>query len=285
MKVNFRQSWLNLLKATEANKPQVLTGFGISLMAAAVPLAVIGTVKACKKIKDKKKEQAIEIQIRTGDPETKVDEDSIDIPTKEVVKSTWMYYVPSALSLGLGAFCVIASTKEGLKRTAAMAAAYQLSESAFNEYRNATKQVVGEKKEDEIQSRLMRDKMELMTDNEGHVVNIYDTRDGSQLCFDYWSGRYFYSDVDYIRSQINRVNETMLRESMAFDGFASLNDVYTAIGLPKTGAAEDLVWRLKDEGLIELKSSTYMTVDDRPCWVMAFTKPPRHLPSWMMDRM
>ena len=127
--------------------------------------------------------------------------------------------------------------------------------------------------------------MELVTDNDGHIINIYDTRDGTQLCFDYWSGRYFYSDVEYIKSQINRVNEAILRDSMAFDGFASLNDVYRAIGLPDSGAAEDLVWRLKNEGLIELKSSTYITVDDRPCWVLAFTKPPVHIPSWMMDRM
>ena len=285
MKIDFRQSWLNLLKAADANKPQVLTGFGVSLMVAAVPLAIVGTVQACKKIKDKKKDIAVEIQVNSGDPDTKVDEDSIELSTKDIVKASWKYYIPTVLSLGTGAFCVIASTKEGLKRTAAMAAAYQLSESAFNEYRNATKQVVGDKKEDEIQNRIMRDRMELMTDEDGHVVNIYDTRDGTQLCFDYWSGRYFYSDVDYIRSQINRVNENMLRESMAFDGFASLNDVYTAIGLPRTGAAEDLVWRLKDEGLIELKSSTYMTVDDRPCWVLAFNKPPRHIPSWIMDRM
>ena len=285
MKVNFRQAWLNLLKAGEANKPQVLTGIGLSLMVAAVPLAVVGTVQACKKIKDKKKDLAMEIKVNSGDPDTVVDEDSIEISTKEIVKTSWKYYIPTILSLGTGAFCIIASTKEGLKRTAAMAAAYQLSESAYNEYRNATKEVVGDKKENEVQTKIMRDRMELMTDDEGHVINIYDTRDGAQLCFDYWSGRYFYSDVDYIRSQINRVNENMLRESMAFDGFATLNDVYTAIGLPRTGAAEDLVWRLKDEGLIELKSSTYMTVDDRPCWVLAFNKPPRHLPTWMMDRM
>ena len=285
MKVNFRQAWLNLLKAGEANKPQVLTGIGISLMVAAVPLAVVGTVQACRKIKDKKKDLAMELKVNSGDPDTVVDEDSIEISTKEIVKTSWKYYIPTILSLGTGAFCIIASTKEGLKRTAAMAAAYQLSESAYNEYRNATKEVVGDKKENEVQTKIMRDRMELMTDDEGHVINIYDTRDGAQLCFDYWSGRYFYSDVDYIRSQINRVNENMLRESMAFDGFATLNDVYTAIGLPRTGAAEDLVWRLKDEGLIELKSSTYMTVDDRPCWVLAFNKPPRHLPTWMMDRM
>lgn len=285
MKVDFKQAWTNIFKAANANKPQLLTGVGTGCLLLAVPLAVIATVQTCKKIEEKKQEIAQDIQSQSEDIDTPVDKDSIELEPKDVAKIAWRYYIPTAFAMVTGAACTIVSTKESLKRTAAMAAAYQLSESAFNEYRSATREVVGDKKESEIEKKIMKDRMELITDNDGHIVNIYDTRDGTQLCFDYWSGRYFYSDVEYIKSQINRVNEATLHDSMAFDGFASLNDVYRAIGLPDTGAGEDLVWRLRDEGLIELKSSSYLTVDDRPCWILAFTKPPRHIPSWMMDRM
>jgi len=284
MKVDFKRSWLNLFKLAEAHKPEVLTGFGISLMAAAVPLAVVATVKTCKKVEDKKDEIAKDIQAQNNDTIVPVDTDAIEIPPKEVVKLGWKYYIPSALALTGGAVCAVLSTKEGLKRTAAMAAAYQLSETALNEYRNATKEVVGDKKEKEIGQKIMRDRMELLTDDEGHIINVYDTRDGTTLCFDYWSGRYFYSDIDYIRSQINAVNQNMLKEAMAFDGYATLNDVYLALGLPQAGSAESLMWRLDKEGLIEL-SPTSLIVDDRPCWVLNFRVPPHYVPSWARDRM
>lgn len=289
MKVNFKHAWANLLQAADANKPQLLTGIGTSLLIFAVPLAVVATIQTCKKVEDKKKEIESEmihdVIEKSQDLETPVNVEPVELETKEVIKIGWKYYIPTAFAVAAGSFCVIASTKEGLKRTAAMAAMYQLSESALSEYRNATREVVGEKKESEIEKKIMKDRMEMIRDDDGHIVNIYDTRDGSQLCFDYWCGRYFYSDVEYIKSQINRVNEAMLHDSMAFDGFASLNDVYRALGLPESGAAEDLVWRLRDEGLIELKTPTYINIDDRPCYVLQFTKPPRHIPSWMMDRM
>ena len=281
MKFDFKRPWLNLIKLTEMHKPEVLAGFGISLMAAAVPLAVMATVKTCKKVEEKKKEIANDISSQI---EYTVNPKTIEVPAKEVVKLGWKYYIAPFVSLAAGTVCSIASTKEGLKRTAAMAAAYQFSEAALNEYRSATKEVVGEKKENEINQKIIRDRMEMITDEDGHVVNVYDTRDGTTLCFDYWSGRYFYSDIDYIRSQINMVNEVTLQESKVFDGYATLNDVYAAIGLPQSGAGESLTWRIDKEGLIKLRPTSMLVDGDRPCWVLNFETPPHYMPSWSRDR-
>lgn len=283
MKVNFKQSWLNLLKLAEIHKPEMLAGFGVSLLIAAVPLAVVATVQTCKKVDEKKKE------INNAETERAIENDenippAIEkLPAKEVIKIGWKYYLPAVTAIGLGSWCTIASTKEGLKRTAAMAAAYQLSESALNEYRSATKDVVGDKKENEIQQKIMKDRMELLTDENGHVVNVYDTRDGTTLCFDYLCGRYFYSDIDYIKSQINVINATMLDEDKIFDGFVTLNDVYRAIGLPEAGRAESLVWRCKKEGLVKLRPSSRL-VDDRPVWVLNFETPPQWVAPWEMNK-
>lgn len=300
MKLDLKRTFRTLTKSVDAHKPELLTGMGVAMMLVAIPLTIVATVKASNKVEEKKEEIAKELLEKSEDKDTPVDVDSITLPAKEIVKATWKYYIPTVVIAGLGAFCSVSSVKEGLKRTAAMAAAYQLSESAFNEFRNATKEVVGDKKENEIQQKLMKDRMELMTDDEGHVVNIYDTRDGTQLCFDYWSGRYFYSDVEYIRSQINRVNECILQDAQSFQGFASLNDVYRAVGLPETGIGDSFYWTAgygnrklsnrpgqmsKETGIIRLKSSTYITVDDRPCWVMAFENPPEYAPPWMVDQM
>ena len=258
---------------------------GVSLMFIAIPLAIVGTIKANKKIEAKKEELAKSIQEQSDNPDIPVDKDSIELPVKEVIKSSWLYYVPTVVTAGLGAYFNISSTKEGLKRTAAMAAAYKLSEAAVSEWQKTTKEVVGDKKNDEIRQRVMKDRMELFTDDEGHVQNIYDTRDGSTLCFDYWSGRYFYSDIDFIKSQINQINETTIKAARSMDdAFATLNDVYRAVGLPETPLAEDRIWRFNKEGLIELRPSSCL-VDDRPCWVLAFANAPMCVPPWMMDRM
>lgn len=278
MKLNLRQAWLNLAQGADAHKPEILTGVGLGLLVAAVPITIKATIIATKKIQEKKREKFPE-EIT---PEQEVQLKEMQLEPVEIVKETWKYYIPTALTVGVGAFCVITSTKEGLKRTAAMAAAYQLSETAFSEYQKKVKEVIGDKKEEEVEQRVMKDRMELMTDDEGHIVNIYDTRDGATLCFDYWSGRYFYSDIDFIRRQITEINQSMLKDGL--DGRASLNDVYCAIGLPQTGAGESLVWRIDKEGIIELRPISQLVDGDRPCWVLNFSTAPRYVPSWTMDR-
>ena len=155
MKLNFKQSWLNLLKMANAHKPELLTGTGTALMILAVPLAVAATVETCKKVEERKREVAQEMQMNSDEPEVPVDVDSIELPVKEVVKIGWKYYIPSAIATVSGAVCNVESTKEGLKRTAAMIVANQMTEAAFNEYRAKTHEVVGDKKEEEIQNRLL----------------------------------------------------------------------------------------------------------------------------------
>lgn len=278
MRLDFRKAWLNVVNGADAHKPEILTGIGLGLLIMAVPITAKATVMAAKKIREKKREKFPE-EIT---PEQEKQLEDLKLEPKEIIKETWKYYIPTALTVGAGAFCVVASTREGLKRTAAMAAAYQLSETAFSEYQKKVKEVVGEKKEEEIQQKVMKDRMELMTDDEGHIVNIYDTRDGTTLCFDYWSGRYFYSDIDFIRSQINQINQSMLKDGL--DGRASLNDVYCAIGLPQTGAGESLIWRIEKEGIIELRPISQLVDGDRPCWVLNFATAPRYVASWTMDR-
>ena len=285
MKVDFKNAWLNLLKASDAHKPELLTGIGISLMAIAVPLAVVATVKTEEKIREKKEEKAEIIRKESDHPEVPVNVDSIELPVKEVIKIAWKYYIPSLAATATGAFCSASSTKEGLKRTAEAIGMYQLSELAAANYRNKTREVIGEKKEEEISNRLVKDRMELVRDEDGHIASVYDTRDGSTLCFDYWSGRYFYSDIDYIRRQINVVNETMLKESLSMEGWATLNDVYNAIGLPETGSAEHLIWRVPRDGIITLRPSSILVDGDKPCWVLNFATPPQYSPPWEFNRL
>lgn len=285
MKINLKEAWTTVMSASNAHKPELLTGFGITLMLSAVPLAVVGTVEAVKRINERKKEVADDLRENSENPDILVDPESIGLPPVEVVKKTWVCYTPATIAAVLGAFCCIASTKEGLKRTAEAMGMYQLSEAAFAKYKEKVKEVIGDKKEDEVNTRVMKDRMELMTDDDGHIVNVYDTRDGSTLCFDYQCGRYFYSDIDYMKSQVNNLAAMALKDAQAdYKAFITLNDIYRAIGLPDTGVGESLVWRVSKEGLPALRPTSIL-VDDRPCWVLNFERPPVYVPSWSLDRM
>lgn len=286
MKPDIKKFCSTIMSTANTHKPELLTGVGVSMMVMALPLAVIATIKTIKKVEERKEEIAKEIQRESEDIDTPVDKESIELKPKEVVKIGWKYYIPPVVAAAVGAFCNISSTKEGLKRTAAAMAAYQLSESALSEWQKASKEIVGEKKHEEIRQKVMRDRMEQIVDDEGHIQSVYDTRDGTTLCFDYWGGRYFYSDIDYIRRQVNIVNDTMLKESQSrYDAFVTLNDLYRAIGLPEMGAGEDRVWRINKEGLIDLKPYSTLVDGDRPCWVMAFNRAPMYVPPWEMDQM
>lgn len=285
MKVNFKESWNHLMELSIAHKPEVLTGVGVTLMIVAVPLAVVGTIQATKKIDEKKKEAAEELRENSENPDILIDPETVELAPVEVAKVIWPYCVGPAVAVVAGAFCSIAAQKESLRRTAEALGMYQLSQAAFDKYKEKTKEVVGDKKEEEIHNRVIKDRMELMTDNDGHVVNIYDTRDGSTLCFDYECGRYFYSDIDYMKSQLNMLNAEALKDVQANPGaFLTLNDVYRVIGLPETGIGERLVWRIMKEGLPTIKP-TSMLIDDKPCFVLNFEQPPVYASSWQLDRM
>lgn len=291
MKVNFKRGLENLMQMADAKKPELLTGTGIGLMVLAIPLTVVGTIKAYKKIEARKKEVADDLRENSENPDILVDPADVKLPPLEVAKIVAPYAIAPAVAVVAGAVCGVKACKEGTARTAAAYGMYQLSEAALAKYKEKTKEVVGGKKEDEIHTRVMRDRMEQVLDKDGHVNSVYDTRDGATLCFDYSSGRYFYSDIDYIKSQVNALNADMIevyeKQDKALNtnnAFLTLNDLYYAIGLPKTGNGENLMWRFKSEGIIKLRPTSILVDGDRPCWVLNFENPPVYIPSRYMDK-
>ncbi len=290
MKVDIKESWNELVSIMNENKPQLLTGVGRALLIGAVPLTVAATIQASKKVKEKKEEVAEEIRINSENPDILVDVESVELSAMDVAKVVWPYYVPVGVAVIAGTVFEILSTKEGLKRTAAAIVACQLSETARQKYQSATKEVVGEKKSEEIREKVIRDKMNQVLDEDGHIVNIYDTKDGSTLCYDYECGRYFYSDIDYIRSQINQLNqeknEKARRNGVNGKGksgvYTTLNEVYQEIGLPNTAVGDSLMWEY-EKGLVELNPRS-MIVDGRPCWVLAFKYSPEWVEPWKIDQ-
>lgn len=251
MPFSTKKIFSNVSKLCNDHKPEIETGIGIGLMLGGTVLAVKATIKVVRKIDEIKREKGID-----------------EIPTKEVIKMVWKDYIPAVAATGLGSACVACSTKEGIKKSTLFATAYQATETAFDEYKEKVSEVVGKTKEKAIENMVIQDNMKPASS-----TNIIDTHDGTTLCYDYWSGRYFYSDIDTIKRQINRVNEQMLHDG--FDGEISLNDVYYALGLPPAGTGEEIGWRT-DWGIIEIDPDSMLTDDDRPVFLLKFRNPPKY---------
>lgn len=226
--------------------PEILTGIGVVGMIATPIMAVKATPAALK---------AIEADSRKNH-----DDDPHAATKTEMVKSAWRYYVPSVVTGGMSIACVVGASAVNLKRNAALATAYALSESALKEYKENVLGVVGEKKETEIRDRIAGKRVEANPVDEAMII---DTHEGNTLCLDSFTGRYFKSSIESLRKAANEVNRQML-----YDDTASMNDFYDAIGLPAVDIGEELGWSVQ-KGYIDLDFSTQLTRAGEPCLVVS----------------
>ena len=237
-------------KAVIKHSPEILTGLGIAGMITTTVLAVKATPKALDLINDRKDELETE-----------------KLPPTEVVKTAWKCYIPAAVTCVTSTACLIGASSVHLKRNAALATAYKLSESAINEYKDAVIDKLGEKKEQTIRDKVAEEKMKK---NPVSSSEVFITEKGNTLCYDTISGRYFKSDIDRIKRAENAINKQLLDEM-----YVSLNDLYDELDLDHTKLGDELGWKI-DDGLVELYFSSQLADDGTPCVVMDFTRAPKY---------
>ena len=237
-------------KAVIKHSPEILTGLGIAGMITTTVLAVKATPKALNLINDRKDELETE-----------------KLPPIEVVKTAWKCYIPAAVTCATSTACLIGASSVHLKRNAALATAYKLSESAISEYKDAVIDKLGEKKEQTIRDKVAEEKMKK---NPVSSSEVFITEKGNTLCYDTISGRYFKSDIDRIKRAENAINKQLLDEM-----YVSLNDLYDELDLDHTKLGDELGWKI-DDGLVELYFSSQLADDGTPCVVMDFTRAPKY---------
>jgi hypothetical protein len=244
------------LKTVKSNliehSPEILTGLGIASMFGAVIFSIQATPKAKKAIEKKKKDES---------------KDKLTVP--EVIGTCWKYYIPTVLSFGAGTACIIGSSSIAKKRTAAIAAAYSITETALTEYKSKATEVIGEAKEQKIREKIADDRIR---DNPPKSNEVIITNKGETLFYETISGRYFKSDIDRVRRAENELNR-----NMRSDVQISVNDLYMQLGLPITSSVnDDIGWDI-EYGYIEFIFSAHMSEDDQPCIAIDYRKPPKPL--------
>ena len=247
----------NLSNLVDASKlfiarrsPEILTGIGIAGMVTTTVLAVKATPKALILIDQAENEM------------------ERDLKPIETIKVAWKPYIPAIVTGTMSTMCLIGASSVNLRRNAALATAYKLSETAFAEYKEQVIKTVGEKKEQHVRDKIAEEKVK---NNPVSKSEVIVTNDGKTLCYDPISGRYFYSKIDTIKRAELKIREDILK---SFSGYASLNDFYDEIDLPRTSMGDDLGWNIEHN--IEIHFSSQLNDNGEPSLVLDFTVAPQY---------
>lgn len=246
--------------------PALLTLIGIGGMFTAGVMAVKATPKAMEDIEDKKEEINQELIEQAEENGEETPEPVEKLHPVDILKTTWKTYAPAVALATLSSICILGGVKVQARQLAAVGTTLEMTRNAFTDYKEETKEVVGEKKEEEIRDRVAKRQLERkpLQDSEVLITGM-----GETLCLDSASGRYFKSDIEKIRRVENEMN-FRLRDEM----YVSLNDFWWELGLKSTDLGEDNGWNI-DDGPINLYFSSQLADNGQPCLVVSYDLSPK----------
>lgn len=240
------------------NAPTILSSFGVVMMCGATVKGIIEAPKA-------------------RDELANLDDDP-DISHNEYLKKKariifYHYWMTGALMLG-GAGMIFWSDRLSLAKTAAAIAAYNMKSEDLAKLEKKLADEDGEKHLDNLKSEIVQDTIKSNSWDESQIIK---TGKGNSLFYDVACGRPFYSDLEWIRQQTNKLNAD-INKSVRHDEDTDipLNDWYDAVRLPRTQIGNKLGWHNQ---IIELKVIPAKTPDDIPCLGIGF----HNSPIWDFD--
>lgn len=234
------------------HKPDILIYMGLSGLIGTMALLVNSTIKATKLVEARKIELNKE-----------------KLPAKEVFKTVWKCYIPPLVMTAVSIPCIIIGNRVSNKRNAALAAAYTISETALQEYQNKTKEIIGERKEQQIREAASK---EIVGNSYKSGATII-SGNGDNLFYDELSGRFFNSTWNKVLKAANELNAKAIGGS----DIVTLNDWYEAIGLEPVDLGEERGWSVYQKGakgLISISLTSMLTEDNIPCAAIHYENRP-----------
>ena len=234
------------------HSPEILTGMGVAGMVTTAVLAVKATPKALDLIHDREDELEVE-----------------KLPAVEIVRTTWKCYIPATIICATSMACLVGSSAVSMKRNAALATAYKLSESALKTYKESVVETIGEKQEQLVQEKVAKKEIE---ENPSSSNKIIMTGKNECLCYESVSKTYFYSNRDTILHA-----GIVLGERMLSDMYVNMDDLCDELGLDHMYGGDKLGWDVNVDGVI--KMSLNAILDDstgEPVIVIHYQNPPRY---------
>lgn len=240
----FKTIW----EACKKHSPELLTGFGIAGMLTTTVIAVRATPKAMKKIEEKKEELGKE-----------------KLSVKETVVATWKCYIPAVVTAAASTAALVGSTTISLNRNTVLATGLAISEAARKEFEEKTKEVIGEKKVDQIKEEVAKDKVKYADCPDTKSLSTVGFA-SSYLCKDNVTNQFFMSDHETVRKIFNDLNSRLMREM-----YLTVNEYTDAFNIDHVPWGNDMQWDVNKRPFDPI--ITYgSTKDGVPCMIIDFDK-------------
>lgn len=187
------------------------------------------------------------------------------LSTQEVVELTWKEFALPAIS-GAGTIAAAVGTHTvHTKRANAMAALYAVTSNKLDDMTDKAEELLGPKKTQQLQNEVAQKAI----DRGSEDSEVLMTDEGTELCYDDWSGRYFMSSMPKLEGAINEINRQLIDE-----GDAYVNDWYDRIGLPDVPMGTEFGW---SGAKIEGKFGSVVAKDGRPAISVWFHNAPKDI--------
>lgn len=243
------------------NASSILTAGGVVGTVTTAVLTSRATFKAAEIIREKEIE---EIE-KAGEDIARTDAQTMGLSTGARIKLVWPYYVPSVVVGSATIGSIVMANRISVQRAAALAAAYGISEGRLQEYKEKVAEKLTGPKKQAIDDEIAQDRVNANPPSREVII----LAGGDVLCYDMLTGRYFRSTVEQIKRAETEINHELFES----DG-ASLSEFYDKIGLPPTNYTDTVGWNGLQDGVLEVKLSTVMSPDEKPCVAIDFSIAP-----------
>ena len=226
-----------LIFGVKKEAPAILTGVGVAGVVTTTFLAIRATPKAIELI-DEERARRFDIAMKEAEDneEEEVRDDWDQIDAKTYFMLLWRPYLPVLISGGLTIGAIIASHVVSEKRMAVLAGLVTSSEALLAKYQEKVIEQFGENKERAVRDAIAEEDIRNAPPIMEHVQ---ETKYGYErdVFKDLRTGRYFWFDIERLRSVENDVLELLNAGERV-----TLNEFYDMLGLGPVEDGEMLGW-------------------------------------------
>lgn len=245
---------MNLTTKLKSEAPYILVGLGVTSGLGLVFSSVKGTLAAVEKLRQEE-----------------LEDEKVSLVDK--LKAVWPCYIPTALLLAINVSSVLGVFFLEENRNNITDHLLEIAVTGLKEYQSEVL-LLGKKQYEKIESAIAERRLREHP-IEDNLVLV--SGNGDVLFFDSYSGRYFLSTIEKVKSAVNDFNHQLLTEM-----FKPLNELYFSIGLPPIDAGDAAGWGV--EKLLDIRFSAQLVSSvantqykGQPCIVLEFDTLPHYL--------
>lgn len=235
------------------NSPEILLAAGIIFGVATVILACKETLKA-EEIVDKHKEMIDTVHEAA---EIAANDENVEFDEKQGVmgaymKTAWSFAKLYAPAIAMGAIsitCVLASHSVLKRRYLGVVAAYEALDTAFKAYRGRVAEEFGDEVEERIRKGVKKEEIEVTDDKGKTKKQEVDIVGADGKAFSPYARFFDESAPEWKKDpELNlvylRTVQQMMTDKLRARGHLFLNEVYDALGIPRSKAGAVVGWKL-----------------------------------------